>query len=167
MGTEERGEWSTKSGTLVYSVAGLMRPRPKPLRFELALRVRVWKNRFLLASDQGRPDSHLIHDQAHPLHFGPSTTPAPSQETLAGPGDIAPTAVSGLIASRECLLSEYKSATGNPSNKKIYEATNSGIHKPEFYKWLKGTLSPRSKTSRNFERFLGKKDRPSPRKPRD
>ena len=45
------------------------------------------------------------------------------------------------IARRRKLLADYKAVTGNPSNKRIYEATNSGIYKPEFYKWLSAELS--------------------------
>jgi hypothetical protein len=69
------------------------------------------------------------------------------------------------IEDRLKLLAEYKHATGNPSNKKIYSAHNSGIHKPEFYQWLDGRLPATSKTAKNFEAFLKSKRRPIPRKP--
>jgi hypothetical protein len=68
------------------------------------------------------------------------------------------------VAQRAKLLSEYKAATG-ASNKKIYEARNSGIYKPEFYQWLKGRLPANSTTAKNFETFLKAKKRPIPRKP--
>jgi len=68
---------------------------------------------------------------------------------------------------RAKLLAEYKATTSNPSNKRIYEARNSGIHKPEFYEWCKGTLSDDSATTTNFERFLREKKPPIPRNPRD
>jgi len=71
-----------------------------------------------------------------------------------------------LLRKRARQLAEYKAATGNPSNKKIYEARNSGIHKPEFYKWLRGDLPANSATCINFERFLREKKPPIPRKPR-
>lgn len=71
-----------------------------------------------------------------------------------------------LIEQRKKLLEEYKMATGNPSNKRIFEARNSGIHKPEFYSWLKGELPPESATSIAFERFLQLKKPPIPRNPK-
>ena len=58
---------------------------------------------------------------------------------------------------RATLLAEYKAATNNPSNRRIYEANNSTIHKPQFYKWLKGSLPRDSATAINFERFLREK----------
>ena len=67
---------------------------------------------------------------------------------------------------RAGLLAAYKSATGNPSNWQIYNARNSGIHKPEFYKWLKGELHADSETTKNFERFLREKRAPIRRKPK-
>ncbi len=67
---------------------------------------------------------------------------------------------------RRDLLAEYKRATADPSNKRIYEAKNSGIHKPQFYQWLRGKLSPTSETTINFERFLVEKKPPVPRTPR-
>jgi hypothetical protein len=84
-------------------------------------------------------------------------------------GESIPTTspiVSGA-ESRRTLLDEYKSAkgVGNPSNKRIYEARNSGIHKPQFYEWLNGQLSPDSTTTLNFERFLRDKKPPIPKKP--
>lgn len=66
---------------------------------------------------------------------------------------------------RKLLLAEYKAAT-NASNKQIYEARNSGVHKPEFYEWLNGKLPSQSTPSKNLERFLTEKKRPIPRKPR-
>ncbi len=73
----------------------------------------------------------------------------------------------GEIGRRKRLLAEYKAATHNPSNKKIYEARNSGIYKPQFYQWLDGTLSAHSATAVNFERFLTNKKPPIPRRPKD
>jgi hypothetical protein len=70
------------------------------------------------------------------------------------------------IEHRETLLAEYKAATGGPSDYQIFNAQNAGLHKPEFYRWLKGTLSAHSKTAQNFERFLREKKLPIPRKPR-
>lgn len=69
------------------------------------------------------------------------------------------------IERRQKLLADYKLATGDPSDYSIYKAKNSGIHKPQFYQWRKGTLSSRTKTAQNFERFLQEKKPPIPRKP--
>lgn len=71
-----------------------------------------------------------------------------------------------VIASRRQLLEEYKAATEDPSNKRIYGASNSGIHKPQFYQWQKGNLSAHSTTTKNFERFLRAKRPPVARKSR-
>jgi hypothetical protein len=68
---------------------------------------------------------------------------------------------------REKLLADYKESTGDPSNKRIYEARNAGIYKPEFYKWLQGMLPRGSETARNFERFLREKRAPIPRHPKE
>ena len=70
------------------------------------------------------------------------------------------------VQRRAQLLAEYKSATGNPSNKRIYEANNGGIYKPEFYRWLAGKLPSDSATTIAFERFLKNKKPPIPRKPK-
>jgi hypothetical protein len=69
------------------------------------------------------------------------------------------------IERRQKLLADYKTATGDPPDYRIYNAKNSGIHKPQFYAWKKGTLSSRTTTARNFERFLYEKKPPIPRKP--
>jgi hypothetical protein len=69
--------------------------------------------------------------------------------------------------SRRCrLLAEYKAATKNVSNRQIYAAKNSGIHKPQFYEWLNGTLPSTSATAIAFERFLAAKKPPVPKKPK-
>ena len=54
-------------------------------------------------------------------------------------------------------IAEYKRATGTTKNKPIYEDRRSGIHKPQFYDWRKGTLPATSQTAINFERFLSEK----------
>jgi len=64
------------------------------------------------------------------------------------------------VERRNALLNDYKVATGNPANQRLYQARNSGIHKPQFYKWLKGTLPSTSETALNFERFLREKRPP-------
>ena len=69
--------------------------------------------------------------------------------------------IASEIDRRAKLLGEYKEATGKPSNRKIYTAKRSGIYKPEFYKWVNGTLSSTSETAKNFERFLREKKPPT------
>lgn len=71
------------------------------------------------------------------------------------------------IERRKKLLEEYKAATDNPSNKRIYESSNSKIHKPQFYRWVNGTLPFDSATTENFERFLREKKQPIPKRPKD
>lgn len=92
---------------------------------------------------------------------------SPGDNTDAEMGDPEPgnASAAGPTAYRESLLAEYKALTG-ASNKQIYEAQNSGIHKPEFYNWLHGRLSSKSATSINFERFLRAKKKPVPRTPK-
>jgi hypothetical protein len=71
------------------------------------------------------------------------------------------------ISRRANLLAEYKAATGNPSHKRIYESNKAGIHKPQFYEWLNGTLPSDSQTTKNLERFLSDRKPPVSRKPKD
>lgn len=91
--------------------------------------------------------------------FSAATPTEPQISSLSGSVPIC-----DEMVKRESLLTEYKAATGNPSNKRIYEARNSGIHKPEFYAWLRGKLPDQSATRANFERFLKDKKPPIPRK---
>jgi hypothetical protein len=79
---------------------------------------------------------------------------------------ITPERSDNEVARRAKLLSEYKNSTGNPSNRRIYTAKTSGIHKPQFYSWLDGSLPVTSKTCVNFERFLRQKKPPIPRTPK-
>jgi hypothetical protein len=71
------------------------------------------------------------------------------------------------VSRRKALLADYKTAAGNPSNRKIYTARNSNIHKPQFHEWLTGSLPQTSQTCVNFERFLRDKKLPIPRKPKE
>jgi len=108
--------------------------------------------------------------------FEPPATPSPllsliqAQSSRPGPQEAPsqlapePPHLQTEVARRETLLSEYKAATG-ASNKKIYEARNSGIYKPEFYQWRDGRLPANSVTAKRFEAFLKAKKRPIPRKP--
>lgn len=64
------------------------------------------------------------------------------------------------VERRRQMLDEYKAATNTHSDRKIYLATNSGIHKPQFYEWRDGRLPATSATTINFERFLSDKKPP-------
>lgn len=87
-----------------------------------------------------------------------SVVPAPDQENVES--STAPDTKGLELERRAKLLEEYKVATNTPSNRQIYEAKNSGIYKPEFYKWRNGTLRADSATTINFERFLQAKKPP-------
>jgi hypothetical protein len=67
------------------------------------------------------------------------------------------------IERRRNLLAEYKAAAGDPSDYRIYNAKNSGIHKPQFYQWRNGVLPRGSKTACHFEQFLRDKKPPTPK----
>lgn len=109
--------------------------------------------------------SGRLPESASPLEFLAIAHPSEHYaETTAQPVETEPSDAEGLVARREALLSEYKSSTG-ASHKKIYEAQNSGVHKPEFYSWRNGKLPASSKTAKTFEAFLRAKRRPVPRKP--
>ena len=82
-------------------------------------------------------------DRLTPSQKPPSPQHGPSAQPL----------LSGEVERRSRLLAEYKATTKVDSNRRIYSAHNSGVHKPEFYEWLKGTLPANSSTSRNLERF--------------
>lgn len=92
-------------------------------------------------------------------------TPPMAESTEAPPNVVPPMPGTSELQRREVLLAEYKAATGDPADYRIYNARNSGIHKPEFYQWKKGVLPKDSGTTKNFERFLREKKVPIPRKP--
>ena len=100
-------------------------------------------------------------DRSHPSNEPEKTVQADAPTTGAS------VELSDDESRREQLLVAYKAATGNPSNKSLYEAKNSGIHKPEFYSWVSGDLPADSATAINFETFLRLKKPPIPRKPKD
>ena len=88
----------------------------------------------------------------------------PSHTPLSPPnGPATQPPVSAEIERRKRLLADYKTATKVDANRRIYSARNSSVHKPEFYKWLNGTLPADSSTSQNLERFLSAKKLPIPR----
>jgi hypothetical protein len=90
------------------------------------------------------------------------TTGIPKDDSL----NVLPTApiadadITAEIQRRARLLAEYKKATKTESNRQIYGAKNSPIHKPQFYEWIKGVLPASSATTTNFERFLREKRYP-------
>lgn len=69
--------------------------------------------------------------------------------------------VRGMAERRRAMLDAYTAATGERIKAKIYRAAE--VHKPEFYKWLHGTLSAASETTRRLERFLGAQKPPRTR----
>jgi hypothetical protein len=91
---------------------------------------------------------------------------APARPPLPLERDPIQVADLSKVQRRAKLLEEYKAATNNTSNKRIYEAKNSGVHKPEFYRWINGELPSGSSTAMNFERFLQAKRPPIPRRPK-
>jgi len=92
-------------------------------------------------------------------------TGAPQPAGPSPPQEVKTESDGSEAARRAILLSEYKAATGNPSNKSIYEASNSGIYKPEFYQWVNGELPDKSRVTKRFEAFLKARRKPIPRKP--
>ncbi len=76
-----------------------------------------------------------------------------------------PQTPAALARSRRELLAEYKRRTGVNTNAAIYKARNSGVHKPEFYRWLTGQLRSTTATARSLETFLHGGERPKPRRP--
>jgi hypothetical protein len=98
--------------------------------------------------------------QKTPVAFDPTGFEDSPEKTLNEPESPTP---NDEVARCLRLLEEYKSATDRPSNRSIYTAKNSGIHKPEFLRWQRGELPKTSATCQNFERFLAAKKRPIPR----
>jgi hypothetical protein len=93
-----------------------------------------------------------------PQETKPKPDPVPSEESqIEAATEVA---LDSEVTRRVTLLNEYKAANGQASNRRIYLAQNSPIHKPQFYKWLSGTLSANSSTTQNFERFLRSKRAP-------
>jgi hypothetical protein len=99
------------------------------------------------------------------LSSGPPLLIAAIQQASARSSPASPSLLPtdlSLVEQRKALLDAYKAKTG-ASNHKIYMGRNSGIHKPEFYAWVKGTLPNTSATAINFERFLRDQKPPIPR----
>jgi hypothetical protein len=58
------------------------------------------------------------------------------------------------------VRADYKTATGVSMNASIYKAAK--VHKPDFFKWRKGTMPRESITAKRLEEFL-KAQRPPAR----
>lgn len=103
-----------------------------------------------------------IIEQSKPLEYVANIIPIEMLGVATGlnPSALYAELMVSEIERREKLLVAYKEATGNPSNKRIYEAENCPIHKPEFSKWRRGILPSHSQTTINFERFLSEKKPP-------
>lgn len=116
----------------------------------------------------GIRESTLAQRRPTPESDPPTNESCPDSESLILPRHGSMTAQDSeqqfadgdLIARREKLLADYKVATGDPSNKMIYEAENCPIYKQQFYEWRRGELPDKSRTTRNFEIFLKAKRRP-------
>lgn len=89
----------------------------------------------------------------------------PTEAEATNRATLGSTEPAAEIERRAKLLADYKAATGNPPNERIYKSANAGIHKPEFYQWRSGRLSAKSKVTKRFEAFLKAKRRPIPRNP--
>ena len=116
---------------------------------------------FLLQYDRSRRLKKTISEHADLADDDApnSSTPLPADEPLTVKELRT---LETLIEQRTTLLEQYKQKTG-ASNRKIYEARNSGIYKPEFLRWQKGILPSSSATTANFERFLREMKPPIPR----
>jgi hypothetical protein len=122
-----------------------------------------------LARQYGCKPEEITHEQIRFAVSGlfddyPTITVIPSPSPNQEANEHAPSsnaAITSEVERRAKLLADYKGATGDPSNRQIYEAKNSRIHKPEFYKWRSGKLSAESETALNFERFLRERKPPT------
>jgi hypothetical protein len=87
-------------------------------------------------------ESATLHQSFAPLSETVPAAPAPpTPKALMRQGDDSTSAIR-----RSALLDEYRAKT-EASNRRIYEACNSCINKPEFYQWLRGELPQTSKTT--------------------
>ena len=61
-----------------------------------------------------------------------------------------------LVRDRSRLLKNYKAATGNPNDHRIYRHTAKtiNVYKPQFYDWKNGKLPDTSDITRRLEEFL-------------
>jgi hypothetical protein len=134
--------------------------RPAVLKLSEAVRASEQTDRTTTAAFSTQKPTSVVPDERREPE--PEDLQAPSAREIEAPEDLT-----SEVSRRRQLLAEYKSSTGNPANKRIYEARNSGIHKPQFYSWRNGSLATDSETSLNFERFLREKKSPLSRKPRD
>jgi len=94
----------------------------------------------------------------------PAIKVIPSNPIADEPPTTSELAETDEVKRRRALLETYKAAAHVQSNKRIYEASNSGVHKPQFYQWLSGVLPADSSTTKNFERFLREQHQPIKRR---
>lgn len=141
-----RTAWIELTGSLI-DAADLRNPGVQDRWGMIESRIRYWQKEGF---------KRLLPEQ----EVAPSVSTSDLEENIE-PGET------DEVTRRGRLLSEYKKGTKDPSNRQIYTAKNSGIHKPQFYKWLHGILPTTSATAVNFERFLREKKRPIPRSPED
>jgi hypothetical protein len=106
-------------------------------------------------------DRH-IRARLNPPPFPPPKT-GDEPRALENLSTVPGKELKSLVVHRRELLAEYKQATGNPPDQRIYTAANSGIYKPQFYQWRDGRLPAKSKISRRFEAFLRARRKPIPR----
>jgi hypothetical protein len=102
----------------------------------------------------------LAATESNTSHLPPAEPePATTENETSQDGNT----VGSEVARRRALLAEYKAVNGDVSNRQIYQAQNSGLHKPQFYQWKSGKLAASTATATNFERFLKAKKPPIPR----
>jgi hypothetical protein len=92
----------------------------------------------------------------HLLRYGNRYLPVESARTIEE-----------VVRQRGELLANYKKRTGVRTNAAIYNAKNSGFHKPDFYRWRSGKLLATTATATSLENFLRAGERPKPRKIRN
>jgi hypothetical protein len=109
-----------------------------------------WKRQPYFTNVANGPISAMLRAQTHryPEYY---QWAAVSGMTDQPPETLAVTDVRGF---RAALLSNYKAATGISKDAPIYSARQHSMHKPQFYQWRSGILSPASAVSLSFERFL-------------
>ncbi len=121
-----------------------------------------WQSRLRTALEQHTQRKIWFEKQEEPELSNRDADWTGTTASMPEPSKTEPVQ-SALVRQRKALLEAYQAKTG-ASLHKIYTRSNSGIHKPEFYKWRDGTLPNSSATTINFERFL-RLQKPPIRKP--
>lgn len=174
-GTEFHLTWNTDGWWVTFPRRGSLSTREMDfdeLRHRRFIRL-VWLSRGSYRGWPTQSGIEAVRAWGETQSEGP---PDPKASAQYSSGDNLATRSTGTpgackpedeVARREQLLADYKAATDNPPNTKIYSARNSGIHKPQFYEWVRGELPASSQTAINFERFLREKKPRIPRQPVD